>query len=304
MDSKMSECMLALDVGGTSIKFALLGRSGRPLNGTTGQMDFRSDGTSTEILDAFLQAASSGVHMAKDAGYAISGCGIAFPGPFDYELGISRMTHKMQAIAGIPLTPVLREVLGDMQVCYLHDSTAYLIGEAACGAAANAVSPSCVMLGTGLGFAYMKNGRVRVGYDQRPHTILWNAPFKAGIVEDYVSRRAIRERFAKNAGVDAPPDVKEIAALAYKGNTAALHTFHETGELLADILRPVLSSLDSDLLVIGGQIARSAELFIHTVETGLHIPVRAAEHLDDAALIGAARYCALHKEACVEEAQR
>ncbi len=300
----MPDCMLALDVGGTSIKLALIDSCGLPLRGTTGQMDFRSDGTSAEILDAFSRAASFGLQRAKETGYAISGCGIAFPGPFDYDLGISRMTHKMQAIAGIPLTPVLKNVLGDMPVRYLHDSTAYLIGEAACGAASNAVSPACVMLGTGFGFAYMRNGRVRVGYDQRPHVILWNAPFKDGIVEDYVSRRAIRERFAKAAGSEVPPDVKEIAAMAFKGSEAALDTFRVTGELLADILRPVLVSLDCDLLAIGGQIARSAELYLHTVQAGLHIPVRVAEHLDDAALIGAARYCARDKEASVTEAVR
>ncbi len=300
----MPDCMLALDVGGTSIKLALIDNFGRPLHGTTSQMNFLSDGTSAQILNAFSQAASSGMRMAYDAGAAITGCGIAFPGPFDYESGISRMTHKMQAIAGVALTPVLKNVLGDMPVRYLHDSTAYLIGEAVCGAASNAVSPACVMLGTGFGFAYMKKGRVRVGFDQRPHVILWNAPFQDGIVEDYVSRRAIRERFAKAAGMDVPPDVKEIAAMALMGNETALHTFRVTGELLADILRPVLLSLDCDLLVIGGQIARSAELFWHTVQAGLHIPVRVAEHLDDAALIGAARYCAMDKEACVEEAER
>lgn len=300
----MHDCMLALDVGGTSVKLALIDGSGRPLSGTTGQMAFRSDGTSAEILGAFSQAASSGTHLAAAAGYVISGCGIAFPGPFDYDLGISHMTHKMQAIAGIPLTPVLMDVLGDIPVRYLHDSTAYLIGEAVCGAASGAVSPACVMLGTGFGFTYMKNGRVRVGYDQRPHVILWNAPYKDGIVEDYVSRRAIRERFAKAAGADVPPDVKEIAALAQKGDAAAITTFHETGELLADILRPVLSALDCDILVIGGQIARSAELFLQQVMERLHIPVRVAMHLDDAALIGAARYCVLQKESCVEEAER
>jgi glucokinase len=304
MDSKMPDCMLALDVGGTSVKLALIDSSGRPLPGTTGQMAFRSDGTSGEILGAFSRAASSGVRMAADAGYLVSGCGIAFPGPFDYGLGISRMTHKMQSIEGVPLTPVLREVLGDMPVRYLHDSTAYLIGEAAYGAASGAVSPACVMLGTGFGFAYMKKGRVCVGYDQRPHAILWNAPYRDGIVEDYVSRRAIRERFAKAAGANTPPDVKEIADLARKGDAAALATFHETGELLAGILSPVLQTLDCDILVIGGQIARSAELFLQQVKERVHIPVRVARHLDDAALIGAARYCALQKEACVEEAER
>ncbi len=300
----MPDCVLALDVGGTSVKLALTGGDGQPLSGTTGQLDFQSDGTQDEILNAFRAAASSGLRMAGEYGCTLSGCGIAFPGPFDFMEGISHMDHKMLAIKDVPLTPVFAHVLGDIPIRYLHDSSAYLLGEALSGAAKDAASPACVMLGTGLGFAYMHNGRVRVGHDQRPHAVLWNAPYQNGTAEDYVSRRAIRERFAKTAGLIKPPDVKEIAGLALKGDRAAIDTFRETGELLACILRPWLKHLNCDLLIIGGQIARSAELFIHTVQAGLPLPVRAAMHLNDAALRGAARYCVLPHGKLVEEVER
>ncbi len=300
----MPDCVLSLDVGGTSIKLALIGSDGWPIALTTGQIHVKSDGTCDEILGAFTKAASSGVRMAAERGLTLSGCGIAFPGPFDYFEGISRMTHKMLGIKDVPLTPVFQKALGGIPVRYLHDSTAYLIGEAVCGAASVAVSPACVMLGTGLGFAYMHDGHVRVGIDQRPHVILWNAPYRDGIAEDYVSRRSIRDRYALAAGISEPPDVKEIATLALNGDTKALETFLETGELLADILRPVLLKLDCDLLVIGGQIARSAELFLQKVQTGLHVPVRVAKRLEDAALIGAARFCVLPHDNTVEEVER
>jgi len=300
----MPECVLALDVGGTSVKLALIGPDGCPLPGTTNQQDFNADGTRDEILEAFYLSALHGMHLASDVGYSLAGCGIAFPGPFDYTVGISCMTHKMKGIQGVPLTPVLRKALGNIQVRYLHDSTAYLLGEAFSGAAEGAASPACVMLGTGFGFTYMHNGHVQVGFDQRPHIILWNAPFRDGTVEDYVSRRAIRERYAKAAGLDTSPDVKQIASMARAGDLSALLAFRITGELLADILHPVLLDLNCELLVVGGQIARSADLFLKDVQAGLPMPVRVAAHLDDAALRGAARYCVMPHRTCVEEVVR
>ncbi len=299
----MPDVVLALDVGGTSVKLALIDPDGQPLPGTTGQADFDADGTRDAILDAFCQAALSGLRMAEEAGCIVSACGVAFPGPFDYGAGISHMEHKMRAIQGVPLTPVFQRALRGVPVRYLHDSTAYLLGEAAYGAAVGADSPACVMLGTGLGFAYMRGGRVRVGHDQRPHRILWNMSYRDGIAEDYVSRRALRARYGRAAGSD-PPDVKEIARRALAGDAQAANAFAETGAELAGILGPELASLGCDLLVVGGQIARSAALFLPSLAGGLPVPVRVATHLDDAALRGAARFCLLPDGAAVEEAER
>ncbi len=299
----MPDCVLALDVGGTSVKLALADTGGLPIRGTVGQLDFDAGGTKEEILAAFRQAALEGRRMAETAGLTLLGLGVAFPGPFDFDLGMSRMAHKMPAIKDVPLTPVFQGAAGELPVRYLHDSTAYLLGEASSGAAAGASSPALTMLGTGFGFAYMRDGRVRVTRSQRPHIALWNAPFLSGTVEDYVSRRAIRARYAALAGAENPPDVLDIACKARAGEVAAIDTFYQAGQLLASILRPVLQALACDILVVGGQIARSADLFLRAVESGLDIPVRVARHLDDAALRGAARYCALPKETLVEEVE-
>jgi glucokinase len=296
----VAEGMLALDVGGTSVKSAVMDAACRPLPGSLSRRGFIEGAGLDKTLEPLISAVKAGCALAAREGLCLSAVGAAFPGPFDFKLGISQMTHKLPQLYGLPLGDILSKAADGLPVRFLHDSTAFILGEAYGGAAAGAVSPACVMLGTGIGFACMKGSRVRIGFDQRPHLILWNRPFLDGITEDYVSRRAIRARYAALAGEGEAPEVEKIANLAFDGEAAALETFRRTGRLLAQILFPVLGTLGCDRLVLGGQIARSAELFIKELREGLPVDVVSAAYPDDAALRGAARYCLLPKEQTVD----
>lgn len=284
----MREAILALDAGGTSIKLALVGGGGEPAGVT--EYTFESD-SQEAILDTFRRALASGREEAKGVGLQIAHIGIACPGPFDFRRGVSQMTHKWAGIRGIPLLPVVAEVLEGTPVSFLHDSTAFMLGEAFGGAARDAQNPAGVMLGTGIGYAFMRRRRVCLDDTLSPLVRLWRLPYRDGIVEDYVSRRAIRKRYADKTGGDAePPDVREIAGRAAAGEAEALAALHETGELLGDILRTFLPT-DCDLVVVGGQIARSAQLFLPGARRALNVPVVCAEHISDAALRGIYTYC-------------
>lgn len=289
----MPEGLLALDVGGTSLKAAALDGCCRPLHGSLRSYPLPQAASREEVLGLFYEAIQDLRLTASGAGMRPLALGAGFPGPFDFAQGMSLMSHKLPAIRGLPLGPLLSGAAGGLPVRFLHDSTAYMLGEYHGGAAAGARSPACLMLGTGLGFAYMRAGRVCVGADQRPHAVLWNQPFLDGTAEDYVSRRAIRERFSFYSGLAEPPDVRGIAMLAQAGDENAIQTFHDVAGFLVRLLGPLLAALGCDRLILGGQIARSAELFIDALRQGLPVPVAVAVHLDDAALRGAGHYCLL-----------
>lgn len=294
----MPECILAIDAGGTSLKYGLMAADGKPIPGSTAaQTAIERDGKSM-VLAAFSETAEAAAAQAGRLGHTIASIGVCCPGPFDFAQGMSRMTHKWQDAYEQPVAPVLQGVLGPLPVAFLHDSSAYVLGEGLAGAGRDTPDMAGVMLGTGFGFGYMRGGRVQVRFDQSPREILWNSPFRDGIVEDYVSRRAIRARYARLSGREGA-DVREIADAARQGDTAATQTFAETGRLLGEILEPVLTRLSLPRLVIGGQIARSAALFLPHMN--LSASVLVAEHIDDAALRGVALFCALSKNATVEE---
>lgn len=287
----MPEGLLALHVGGTTLRGAALDRHGEPLAGSLRSYPLPAQASREETLALFYQAIQDLLYVVRAAGLTPIALGAGFPGPFDFERGQSLMSDRLAAIRGLPLEPLLSGAAGGIPVRFLHESSACLLGEYHGGAAMAARSPALLLLGSGLDLAYMRSGRVCVSPDQRPRLALWQQPFQMGTAEDYVSRRAIRERFAFYSGLAEPPDVQGIALLARAGDLNAIQTFQETGDLLAQLLAPVLSGLDCDLLVLGGPIARSADLFIAPLRKGLAVPVTVASHLDDAALRGAGHYC-------------
>jgi glucokinase len=265
----MRDTILALDTGGTSIKLALVDGAGEP---TAVSFHVFAEDTRGALLQTFRDALAAGRGDAERLGLRVTRIGVACPGPFDFRLGVSQMPHKWPGIRGVPLPPVMSEVFPDVPVSFLHDSTAFMLGEAFGGAALGAQNPAGVMLGTGLGYACMHDRRVCLDATLSPRVRLWRLPYRDGIAEDYVSRRAIRKRYAqKTDGAAEPPDVREIAGRAAAGEPAALSTFSETGALLGDLLQTHLSA-DCDLVVIGGQIARSAQLLLPSVRQALACP--------------------------------
>ncbi|MBR3875070.1 MAG: ROK family protein [Clostridia bacterium] len=282
----MSEVILALDCGGSSIKAAVI-RDKDILE--TRLFPFEGDGRE-DLLGAFRAAAEWG------ASWNATRIGAACPGPFDFNEGASRMVHKWQGIKDVPLAPVLNEALPGVPVRFLHDSTAYMLGEAWDGAGESMQSPAGVMLGTGFGYALMQDRLVLLDETQTPLVRLWNAPFKGGIVEDFVSTRAIRKRYTDATGKEA--DVKQIADLAHAGDETAIEVFRETGRLLGEILTQYLPEW-ADGVVLGGRIALSGDLFLPYANTP--VPVVAAKHVDDAALRGIAAYCMRERDQLVRE---
>lgn len=81
----MESCYLMMDVGGTGIKAGLFSRSGEMVERVR-SFPARAKEGSEEIFRNFACIIQE---MAKDR--MVEGIGMAFPGPFDYEKGISLM---------------------------------------------------------------------------------------------------------------------------------------------------------------------------------------------------------------------
>lgn len=274
---------LVMDVGGSFIKYGVCAPEGDLIESSVGQEPSPAQGNAQDIGAAFVRV----IRRARAWGPVRSAC-VSTPGPFDFDKGVSLMRHKFAALYGQSLrTPFEAEGL---LVTFLHDATAYILGEYHEGTLRGAQTPCCVMLGTGLGFACMRAGRALVDEGQTPVLRLWCSPYLDGIAEDYVSARAIQTRYGVNASV------AQIALWAQEGDEKARLAFEETGRHLAAVLAPVVQALGCDRLALGGQIAKSADLF----DLSLPVPWQPALHLDDAALRGAAWFARLGRTACVD----
>jgi glucokinase len=279
-------CVLVYDVGGSHISAAVCRREGYRL-GTVERANLPEEQTSA----AFFEVLHSLGMKAGGSAEGIEGAEFAMPGPFDYQVGVSWMEHKMQYLYGVNVSEALAPRFGwkPAQVRFLNDAAAYLLGEVGAGAARGVKRVVCFTLGTGVGSGFAVDGRVVTeGKGVPPGGEIWNVPYEGGIVEDKISTRAIKAAYTKRKGQER--EVASIAHYAIGGDPDAVAVFQEFGTTLGIAIRRLLGDFAPDVVVLGGGISRSAPLFVDAVKAELkdtRIEVRVAELGDNAPLAGA-----------------
>jgi glucokinase len=284
---------LAFDVGGTSIKAGVIDASGRILEHTLSQYESKANGSSEEILDHFVHIAVDQLQQADPDGLErIAGIGYAFPGPFDYEQGISYIQglNKFEALYGKHVGDRLLErmqlnnLLADRfkpeaMLRFENDAALFAMGETHYGQAATYQRAVCLTLGTGIGSGFVEAGRLIKHRDDIPDNgWVYHLPYRSSIVDDYISRRGLLQ-LAHELGIDLQNrDVKELAEAACRGDQASILLFDSFGSRMAEALEAALKTFSPDIIVLGGQISKSGELFVQSfscelIHRGVHVPV-------------------------------
>ena len=261
-----NRCFLLLDVGGTFVKSVVATLQGELLPNTETSVPINSDGTREEIERSFATVVANGRAIAEYNGYLLAGVGVAFPGPFDYNTGISYMTHKFAALEKVSMKDFFHSLLDigeDMPVVFMHDVTAAVMGEMSFGAAQGYKNVAVVTLGTGLGFSHTIDGKIQYSQVGSPAVSIYNLPYKDGVLEDYASKRGFLRSYAEVCGKELPSNltVAMIGGLCAEGDKEALQSFYNVGEILATELKPLLEEFNIECLLFGGQISRSFRFF-------------------------------------------
>ena len=294
---------ITLDVGGTFLKTAIVGSDGSIFKGSFRQVPINSQGSAEEILDTFTQTLTSFLGIAKNSQIRLIGIGIAIPGPFNYEKGISLMKKdKFRGIYGINLKDEFRKRLRleeDFLILFEPDSWAFLRGEVWCGAGRNGYSRLVgITLGTGLGTTFMIDNQIIIrGQGVPPGGWIAGLPFGGKMPEDRISRRGIIARYKELKGGEysGDLDVKEIALQALnEKDKISLQVFEEYGFYLGEILKLYLTRFKAEYLILGGQISKSFSLFEKPLRNQLKsVPglkkITLAQNIDLSPLYGVAR---------------
>ena len=254
---------LSLDVGGTFIKCS----DGR-------KVPVDSNGSPEAVASALREAVGPVDSLAS--------VGVCIPGPFDYRRGIFLMKHKYAAVYGMSF----RELAGipdSVPMKFVHDVNAPLMGLMAIHPEFRQGKVALVTLGTGLGFSYAVDGEVQMNENLGPALSLYNRPYREGILEDYVSRRAILKAYGK----PVEGDVREISDRARAGEPEAARAFLRAGEAFAEGAGPLLKELGIRSVFFGGQIAKSFDLMRPAAEPLLPgVELKVLEDFEAAALKG------------------
>ncbi len=264
---------LMFDVGGTKIKAGIFTDTGNLSDGRIRSFDSKANRPKDEIFRNFADIINSLIEQIRDSKKQIAGIGMAFPGPFDYENGVSKMTglNKYDAIYGCDFKKELMEELKKTKAVkwmkkepdftFIHDVEAFATGESHYGAGACRRRVMYLCIGTGAGSSFTKEGKVlKSEADNVPENgWIYNTPFKDSVIDDYISSRGLRKISGKY--LEEPADGAILYEMALRKEQGALQAFHEFGSWLAEAIAPFLQAFSPDCLVLGGQISKSYDFF-------------------------------------------
>lgn len=289
----MSNYTIAFDVGGLFIKAAVLNSRGEICRDTVMVYPAKAQEPKDILLAHLVFIIEQQTAKIMDKFYGIQGIGFAFPGPFDYERGICyvRGQSKFDSIYGVnlrqELTRLLRQsrsfrnrMASGFRIVFDNDANLFALGELVIGKAGAYARTMCLTIGTGTGSAFIDQGQlVKDRADVPANGWVYCEPFRGSIIDEHISKRGLL-RLAAEQGLDVPGDVKEMADAASAGDRLAQQVFAQFGAMLAEAVRPYLLRFRPDLLVIGGQIAKSGSLFEGTLRAGLAAAVEVEVELE------------------------
>ncbi|UYQ94155.1 ROK family protein [Chitinophaga horti] len=292
-----NEYVIGADIGGSHITAALVNlHSGAVVDDSKVKVPVNAGADADDILSRWTSALDE---VCTAANGQVAAIGIAMPGPFDYEGGISQIkgVAKYESLYGMNIRTALQTSVpfaGD--IYFENDASCFALGEAWSGEGAGCSKMVAVTLGTGLGGTFLHNNRIQhEGEGVPPEGYIYHLPYKDGIAEDYISSRWLLNEYHQRTG-NRLAEVKCLGELAEKGDDTALQLFAELGHTLGEVLHPWLAKFQAERMVIGGNIRKAHPYFLpaldkclsaHGISTSVHISNRG----ENSALSGAAWIC-------------
>ncbi|MFC9500144.1 ROK family protein [Streptomyces sp. NPDC056982] len=266
--------VIALDVGGTGMKAALVGADGTLLHQSR-RATGRERGPDAVVETILGFAADLRTYGEERLGEPAAAAGVAVPGIVDDEHGIALYASNL-GWRDVPMRRLLSERLDGIPVALGHDVRTGGLGEGRLGAGKGADRFLFVPLGTGIAGAIGIGGRIEPGAHgsagEIGHIVVRPGGTdcscgQRGCLERYASASAVSLAWAEATG-DPEADAADCAKAVESGDPRARQVWLEAVEALADGLVTALTLLDPRTLIIGGGLAEAGET--------LFTPLRAA----------------------------
>ncbi|QVI34617.1 ROK family protein [Lacticaseibacillus chiayiensis] len=287
---------LAIDVGGTMTKYALVSEAG----------DLSEQGKQSTVHSKLTDFTTAMVQLIQRYQTRIAGIGLALPGVVDPSTGMVKACAALPFLENVALTVRLTKTAKiNVPIVIENDGNAAALAEFWRGQLAGTTNSAMVVLGTGVGASLFINGQLYTGSHQvggEPSFMVTNG-----------LRPITRDQTA--AGLSAVKTVNAMAAAlnihrtplgprvfqALKPDTPAAAILDRFTRGVAAMIYNIQTVLDLEKIVIGGGIsaqprvieAIQAKVAAYRNVTELaaktiHMPViEAAKYRNEANLIGA-----------------
>ena len=277
--------IVGIDVGGSHITMAQVTTENREIITSTYLREHIDSLAEKEVI--LSDWASAIQKLIKDFDKKVVLLGVAMPGPFDYENGVSLMKQgKFINIFNVNVKKELAQRLSiaEKQIHFINDAAAFLEGEIFGGAVQNHKRVFGITLGTGLGSTFY-DGKVATDED------LWDSPYKTSIFENYLTTQWFIKRYKELTG----EDISGAKDLLEKSEDLRTIIFDEYADHLGDFIVQHVKAYSPEVLVIGGNIAKAYSYFQERLTNNLesnniNLPIKISAIFEDAAILGAASY--------------
>ncbi|MER0242639.1 ROK family protein [Streptomyces sp. HSW2009] len=266
--------VIALDVGGTGMKAALVGADGELLH-TARRRTERERGPDAVIAGILDFAAELRALGIERYGVPAAAAGVAVPGIVDEAAGVAVYAANL-GWRDVPMRAQLSERLAGAPVALGHDVRTGGLAEGRIGAGEGTDRFLFVPLGTGIAGAIGIAGRVEAGAPgcagEIGHVVVRPGGPECGCgqrgcLETLASAAAVSRAWAAAVG-DPQADAADCAKAVASGDPRAVAVWQEAVDALADGLVIALTLLDPRRLIIGGGLAEARDT--------LFVPLRAA----------------------------
>ena len=265
---------IGIDIGGTTIKAAIVGVRGDLLE------NFREPSPrSTSALRDFVHS------VLKTSNAPVQGIGIGCKGVIDNESSrVKSLPGDLHFLEGQLLSDVVEA--GQLTVCADNDARTALIAEVLWGAARGRRNVVLLTLGTGVGGAALVDGViVRGAGGAAGHLGHMTVDLRGGLcicgnygcLETHFSSRAIESDYAAHLHRAAPaklsldssgqtPNTEAIFRAAAAGDESARHVLDRAFEYLAAAIVSFLHIFDPEILILGGNIAAAGPQLLIAIQ--------------------------------------
>jgi len=271
--------VVGVDLGGTKMYGALANLDGKILHEATIKISENSPEENLACLVSLIEQL-----LAKPLlpGMRIRGIGIGVPGVTYSDQGVVSWAPSL-GWRDLPLKSLLSDRF-DMPVLVENDVNLAALGEYGFGAGKGVSSLVCISVGTGIGAGIVIDRSIYRGYNQSAGEVgylppgieyLGQACDRFGALESLASGSGIVDRSRRLLQKQGSPDpgaefsAQDVFNAARRSERWACQIVEETVDYLSMAVASVSVLLDPELIVLGGGVARSADILIEPVRQRL-----------------------------------
>jgi len=285
------DAYIAVDAGGTQIRTALFQACLKNIE------PLKMQRTPTRSKPETFDTLTAAIEEIWPQDLRVCGIGVAVPGPLDPVTGVVSFTANIPDWENFPLKDRL-ETYFNVPAAVGNDANMAALGEWKYGAGVGHQNLIYITISTGIGSGIICDGRLLLGQrglaGELGHitVIPEDGPMcgcgKRGHLEAVASGTGIARYVAEQLANGRTsllrkqqPDAREIGDAARRGDALSIEAFHRAGTYLGRSLADALHIFNPSILILGGGVTQSADLFFDAMHAAIEASVLSPDYTND-----------------------